>query len=252
MPYREHFMQHDDEIFFSIIVVSLNAEATISNTIQSILNQSFENYEIVVKDGLSSDNTVKTIPKSNKIKLVCMKDHGIYDAMNQAFHYCEGRYLFFLNCGDSFFDERLLQMAYDYLNSNDNCCLFGDYYNVSRGSYVLQNYLLSDYFWYRTTICHQSIFVPRSLLKKEPFDSSMRIAADFKLLFALFNDGVLFLHKDFVVSKYDGNGMSASKSGKKKNKQEKRIVLKSSFSQGKRFFFFIKKVFSKIVRKRFY
>ena len=82
--------------FFSIIVVSFNAGQTISNTINSILSQTFHDYEIVVKDGLSKDDTLKCIPKSEKIRVYSQDDCGIYDAMNQAIDLSTGKYVCFL------------------------------------------------------------------------------------------------------------------------------------------------------------
>ena len=91
--------------FFSIVVVSLNAETTIAKTINSVLKQTCEDYEIIVKDGLSKDNTIKNIPQSEKIKVYEKADKSIYDAMNQGIEYANGKFICFLNCGDYFADD---------------------------------------------------------------------------------------------------------------------------------------------------
>ena len=103
---------------FSIIVVSLNAGDKLLETIESIREQSFTDYEVVIKDGGSKDGSVEFLKKQmlgfdtamrNRIRLFEEKDSSIYDGMNQAVEKAEGKYLYFLNCGDYFYDERVLE-----------------------------------------------------------------------------------------------------------------------------------------------
>jgi glycosyltransferase involved in cell wall biosynthesis len=117
---------------FSIIVVCLNAGGKLQQTIESILCQTEQDFEIIVKDGGSTDGSVEKLretwqldvqgePQSDqteeiqdasqtqkKIRIFCQKDSGIYDAMNQALCHAEGDYIYFLNCGDLFADETVL------------------------------------------------------------------------------------------------------------------------------------------------
>ena len=72
--------------FFSIITVSYNAEDLIEATIDSALKQTYENFEIIVQDGMSTDKTLERIQKDKRIKVICEKDYGIYDAMEWWFH----------------------------------------------------------------------------------------------------------------------------------------------------------------------
>ena len=78
---------------FSIITVSLNAETLIERTLSSILKQSFSDYEIIIKDGMSIDQTIQYIPDDTRIKVYVKPDNGIYDAMNQAIDKSSGDYL---------------------------------------------------------------------------------------------------------------------------------------------------------------
>ena len=73
----------------SIITVCYNSEKTIKNTIDSVLSQTYKNYEYIIIDGKSTDNTVNLIKKyqkkfDNKLKYISEKDNGIYDAMNKG------------------------------------------------------------------------------------------------------------------------------------------------------------------------
>ena len=97
------------EPFFSVIVVSLNAGSLIGNTISSVLSQTCNDYEIIVKDGVSTDDTLKHVPSNARIKVYSEPDKSLYDAMNQAITYSSGRYLIFMNCGDTFASRKVLE-----------------------------------------------------------------------------------------------------------------------------------------------
>ena len=116
---------------FSIIVVCLNAGEKLYSTLDSILKQTNKDYEVVIKDGLSTDDSVsklqsklldgalgELVPSSKdssqdelkeRIHIYSEKDKSIYDAMNQAVKYAKGDYYIFLNCGDLFASERVLE-----------------------------------------------------------------------------------------------------------------------------------------------
>ncbi len=96
------------KVTFSIIVVCRNAGKKLHDTIASIRSQTEKNYEIVVQDGLSTDGSVEGLTAGTDLKVFRERDEGIYDAMNRAVSHTEGKYLFFLNCGDYFADENVL------------------------------------------------------------------------------------------------------------------------------------------------
>ena len=80
---------------FSIIVVCLNAGEKLHSTLKSILEQTETDYEVVIKDGGSTDGSTEQVMQDEKIRLITQKDKGIYDAMNQAVGYAGGEYFFF-------------------------------------------------------------------------------------------------------------------------------------------------------------
>ena len=85
--------------FFSIIVVCLNPGEKLLQTLQSIQKQEFRDYEIVLKDGGSTDGSLqKLYPEQLGLHVVTKPDRGIYDAMNQAVEEAKARFVFFLNC----------------------------------------------------------------------------------------------------------------------------------------------------------
>ena len=101
---------------FSIIVVSLNPGEKLFETLDSIKTQTFADYEVVIKDGGSKDGSIgrlrayleKEEAFAKHIRLYETPDKSIYDGMNQAVAYAEGEYLYFLNCGDTFYGNEVL------------------------------------------------------------------------------------------------------------------------------------------------
>ncbi|MBO6298375.1 MAG: glycosyltransferase, partial [Lachnospiraceae bacterium] len=69
---------------FTIIVVSLNAGEELKKTVDSVLTQTYKDYEILVKDGGSEDGSTELLPENERIRIITQPDCSIYDAMNQA------------------------------------------------------------------------------------------------------------------------------------------------------------------------
>lgn len=97
----------------SIITTSFNSEKTIEDTILSVLNQNYENYEHIIVDGNSKDSTLKIIKKyekkyKGKLKYISEKDHGIYDAMNKGVKLASGDIIGLLNSDDIFYNNKVL------------------------------------------------------------------------------------------------------------------------------------------------
>ena len=103
-------VMHETKMF-SIIVVCLNAGDRLQDTLDSIWKQSYSDYEVIIKDGGSKDGSLSCVPKKDNVHLYREKDTGIYDAMNQAVRYAHGEYLLFLNTGDLFYDEQVLDLG---------------------------------------------------------------------------------------------------------------------------------------------
>ena len=97
---------------FSIITVCLNPGDDLLQTINSVLEQSFSDFEIIVKDGGSTDGAIQNIPEDKRIKLIVSKDKGIYDAMNEAISYVSGDYIIFINSGDMLYCNQTLEQIH--------------------------------------------------------------------------------------------------------------------------------------------
>ena len=106
----------------SIVVVSLNTAKKFEKTIKSILNQSTNNFELIVVDGMSKDKTKYFLKKYNKFitKIISEKDKGIYDAMNKGIKNSSKKLIYFLNSGDIFCNKNILKKILNILKKKDS------------------------------------------------------------------------------------------------------------------------------------
>ena len=156
-----------DKYIISIIIVSLNTKAEFLKTLNSIKNQKFNNYEVIVIDGDSTDGTVKEIENNKKFitKYIIGKDKGIYDAMNKGINLASGDWIMFLNSGDIFFNNFVLQkLNFNSLKNKE--VVFGDTVVDNKDIKYLVNSKMFDTKTILMPFCHQSCLVKRDILKK--------------------------------------------------------------------------------------
>lgn len=226
--------------FFSIIIVSLNAEKTIKMTIDSIVNQSEHDYEVIVKDGGSKDQTIMCIPKDGHFGVYIESDVSIYDAMNQAVAYSKGKYLIFMNCGDVFSSSNVLKRIKDSIGLNEYGMVYGDY--IRDNILHKQPKKISKFYMYRTPLCHQSIFFNGDYLRNNNYyDIQYKILADYDLELRILSKLPVY-YVETPVCTYLGGGVSESKEGIILKKSERKIILSNRFS-------FMENLLFKAIRK---
>lgn len=225
-----------DNPLFSIIVVSYNASALIKDTVDSILRQTFDNYEIVVKDACSTDDTIAQIPESDRIRLFQSKDLGIYDGMNMAIKEAKGRFLHFLNCGDKFASVDVLERVAGFIRSSEisGGIIYGDC--IMNGVYKKQPSRITPFFLYRTPLCHQSMFFSKTVFSELGlYDLSFRIAADYDCTVKAFKNHIPFYYLNIPICRYLGGGISDSAKGIQIKTKEYQRIYKTYYSVWERF-----------------
>ena len=107
-------------MLITIITPTFNSENTLENCLKSVRDQKYHNYEHLIIDNNSTDNTKNIIKKfaSNKIKTVSETDEGIYYAMNKGVKYSKGEFILFLNSDDQLIDEFFLLNYIKILEEN--------------------------------------------------------------------------------------------------------------------------------------
>src|SRR2546422_844446 len=104
---------------FSIILPTFNSAAQIATALESILNQTFNDFEILVLDGCSGDNTIEIAKsyKDTRIRIWSEKDEGIYDAMNKGIEKATGKWLYFLGSDDELYNNAILEKVFHKVNT---------------------------------------------------------------------------------------------------------------------------------------
>ena len=109
------------EIYFSIVTPVYNGEKYLEDTIKSVVNQSFKNFEYIVIDGESKDNSINIINKyKDKItKIISEKDNNMYEAIHKGFSLASGHYYLWLNSDDVLIDNHVLERLYFLLKKKN-------------------------------------------------------------------------------------------------------------------------------------
>lgn len=232
---------------FSIVVVCLNPGKLLIDTIESVRTQSFENFEIIIKDGGSKDETKSLFEEylntqapdfRERISFIENKDNSIYDAMNQAIEYCSGDYILFLNCGDKLYGNDTLKDICDKAKELEpkKKIIYGDTYFRRSNSIIKASPVINDSVCYRMIPCHQSILYSKDVFSESAFNIKYRIRADYEhFLRSYYKDKTEFVYLDMVVADYEGGGFSENKANKKTDNEEYREIVKKYIPFGARF-----------------
>ena len=198
----------------SIITINLNNGNGLRKTIESVVEQTYKNFEFIVIDGSSSDNSLDILKRfSDQISFwVSEKDSGIYNAMNKGIKIARGEYCLFLNSGDFFFSSDTLLKIFSLGLSED--VFYGDSFRFDndkkKGFFIIEPDNLTLYHFFRKSICHQSTFIKRELFKKFGYyNEQLQIAADWEFnIKAIIINNCLTRHINIPVVYYDARGLS--------------------------------------------
>lgn len=226
----------ENNILISIITINFNNANGLEKTINSVRNQTYQNYEHIIIDGGSVDKSVEVIESflsdtqyAQHISYWCSeKDKGIYNAMNKGIEHANGKFVYMLNSGDELYNNCFEQIS-TYLENESNCVLYGavDCYNDIQfsGTVCPQADNL-----YKLMIPHQGVFVSLELHRKYGlYNENFKILADRELMVRLFKNDVSFIHIPFIICKYYLDGIS-SKNAKLIDK-EAQIINNSFYSK---------------------
>lgn len=201
----------------SIVTVVFNGEKTLEKTIQSVLNQTYNNIEYIIIDGGSTDRTLEIIKKyEDKIDYWQSEpDKGIYDAMNKGIGLATGDWINFMNAGDYFYKESVIENVFSNKNYDQFNVLYG---NSVAESDISKQYcyaspnaeLLIKYPIYR----HGSSFVRTCIHKQFLFDLSkskeLGFALDYYCIYQMVKNNVKFKYIDDFIMDYKIEGISNS------------------------------------------
>ena len=202
---------------FSVITVCYNAQATLEDTIQSVIAQTYHHVEYIIVDGASKDCTLSIINRyRDRIATVVSEpDKGLYDAMNKGLRLATGDYVCFLNAGDSFHEDDTLQQMVHTLRELTELpdVLYGETELVdAEGHFVRMRRLQApEHLTWRSfrhgmLVCHQAFFAKRTLA--EPYDLSYRFSADFDWCIRIMKKSKVLHNTHLTLIDYLEEGMT--------------------------------------------
>lgn len=236
----------------SVITITFNAGHFLQKTIESIINQSNKNFEYLIIDGGSKDNTLDIIQQyenesfasmeeaqkredtiSNKILWISEPDKGLYDAMNKGLHLAHGDFVWFINAGDKIYDDTTMQTVVDTIDNNSFCdVVYGqsiiiDEEDNIRGERhkIAPKNLTKKSLLNGLVVCHQSILVRKNIAPD--YDIKYRISADYDWVCKVLTKSRQNCYIDKYISRFMIAGVSAQQ--RKKSWLERYDSMKKHF-----------------------
>ncbi len=191
----------------SIITVTYNDLENLRKTVNSVLFQSYENIEYIIVDGGSTDGTKEFLEsiKDKRVKWISEKDSGLYDAMNKGSELASGDFAIFLNAGDTFIDDEILEKVVKRIKDKNKVYftrakVVGD--NIE-WIYPSFNEKLDK--WIKKNLPnHQSMFFPKIFYKNYKYDLKLNTTADIDYKFAAKKLGFEFVDEIMIIFKLGG------------------------------------------------
>lgn len=227
-------MERERNLFYSIIVVCLNSGQRLHDTVESILEQKYSHYEIIVKDGGSTDGSVERLRQEyndSRIHIESAEDRGIYDAMNQAVKLARGEYYLFLNTGDSFYDRDVLgkiTLEIDKKRAKNKRpdIIYGNLYHKALDTVIYSVPEINDFACYRNVPCHQACFYHKSMFYGRGYKPEYDVRADYEhFLWCFYEKGAAIYNAPVVVAGYEGGGYSETKESRQRSAAQHRDIV---------------------------
>jgi len=206
----------------SIITVNYNDAVGLEKTIKSVITQTYRDYEFIVIDGGSTDDSVDVIKRySDYIDYwVSERDGGIYPGMNKGIRAAKGDYLNFMNSGDCFHSPGVLEQIFSL--DSDADIITGAHSGSPHRNVGKEGVTMLDL--YKWSIDHQASFIRREIALRHPYDEKYRIVSDWKFFIeAMIMDNCSFRYTDTIVVDVDMGGISNNND--KLDREERDAVL---------------------------
>jgi glycosyltransferase involved in cell wall biosynthesis len=196
---------------FSIVTVCRNAERVIASSGLSLRHQTYHDYEWLVIDGASTDNTLEVIAGLGvqSSRIISEPDLGVYDAMNKAVSLACGEWIYFLNAGDAFIDEAVLADVAAGIDAHPTTeLLWGDMIYFGRSGEWLRRYRhVGSSMLVFEDLNHQAVFAARALFERlGRFNLRFRTSADYDWLLRVFRAGTTTHYIQRVIARFEVGG----------------------------------------------
>jgi len=213
----------------SIITISFNNLKGLMKTYQSIMRQTFRDYEWIVIDGDSSDGTKEFLQEHNAeiAYWCCEPDKGVYNAQNKGTEHAKGEYCIYMNSGDSFYDDDVLKKVFD--KNIDADVIYGNWMLIFEDGKTRLGCApeVADLaYFFDDNMCHQSMLIKTDAVLNRPYDESFRIYADWDEWLALYMQGKKFERVNLTICNFMVGGISTGDNASEELKQERKAEIK--------------------------
>lgn len=219
----------------SIITINYNNASGLLKTIESVINQTNKNFEYIIIDGASTDNSLEIIKNNSSFitKFISENDDGVYNALNKGIKNATGKYLIFMNSGDVFFDETVTETFLNATISSKDIYYGDAFYYTTEGYNRLEKNPENLDFWYLKTfgINHQATFFNKNLFNIIGFyNENYKICSDWEfLLKSIILHRATYQKIDKTICKYDFSGISANPKNHQLYLDEKEKIIQEWF-----------------------
>lgn len=196
----------------SIIIATFNASKVVRTALDSVKNQLFQDWECLIVDGASKDNTIDVVKEyvaeDSRFRYVSEPDKGIYDAFNKGWKLAAGEWIYYLGADDYLTKDGMYEM---FSSSSDADCMYGAVYrNKYNGKKISKDPLPTE-MKLGKMISHQAIVMKRELIElMNGFDLRYRVSADFDLVTRSLKHGALFEMHPIYLAYFSDGGASSS------------------------------------------
>ena len=195
----------------TVVIATFNVGRTISSAIESLINQTYPNWECLVIDGGSKDNTIDILKlykqKESRVDFISEPDNGIYDAFNKGWKKAKGEWILYLGADDFLFPSGIAELM---KHSDEADVIYGDCELRFGHSSKIRGNLPITCIKYRLPACHQSFVMKRSVIERlGGFRLQYKVYGDFDLIQRAYIAGFNFKETKSVISSFFVGGVSS-------------------------------------------
>lgn len=196
----------------SIIMPVFNAATTLEAALLSVMQQTYENKELIVVDGQSTDGSLTVLQRYGKniTHLISEKDSGVYAAINKGIDRASGEWIYIMGADDVLPCAGVLKEVFATDRSGVRL-IYGIVHQFETANTLVKKLHVSKFgraLYWRNTVHQQSAFYHRSLFNTMRFDDSLKILADYDFHLRLFRDKVRSAHHRLVIARCSARGLS--------------------------------------------
>lgn len=215
----------------TVVTVSYQAADNITETIESVLNQDYPHLEYIIVDGGSTDNTMQIVKsfvpkfkqKGHTFLYISEKDNGIYHAMNKGVAMAKGKWVNFMNAGDSFVSPDVLKKIFTIPIPSETGVIYGNVCLIKSFGKIILHPKPIEFLERKMAFCHQAAFVRTDDMRRFPFDLRYHLACDYDFFYRYRLRGGKFMYVNTDIANFESESGLSSRNRLKVNREYAQI-----------------------------